>query len=353
MSETPPRITPRRFAPDALPWRVARHVVLLGFVACCVGLIAAPSKTVDLIWWVVVPILPAVFFIDVRLWRNVCPLATLNVATGRHGRMARQSSEQSRVFAWIGIGLLALLVPSRHLVLNESAPVLAGVLVILAGVALWSGTRVRMKGGFCNAFCPVLPVERLYGLRPSMSVPNTRCAQCDACSKGCLDLLASRAPMTERGTAGRWRGVAGPVDRARTLAWFTTPEGAFAGGFPGLVYAYFSVPVDGGAGLFAGTILMVVSSWIAANLGARVFGGGPATWAATSAVLAGGTYYWFVPLGIAETYPTPAGFVWSVRLLAAGLIAFALLRPRSGPAPVFERVPLLRGSGSGLGLTRR
>ena len=45
-----------------------------------------------------------------------------------------------------------------------------------AGLAAWMlGRRGERKAGFCNALCPILPVERLYGQAPLVAAGNPRC----------------------------------------------------------------------------------------------------------------------------------------------------------------------------------
>jgi hypothetical protein len=163
------------------------------------------------------------------LWRGVCPLATLNMLANTPGGRRLPS----RVSRWAGApAMLALfvLVPARHFAFNVRGEALALLVVGAAVAAVVLGRRYEARAGFCNYLCPVLPVEQLYGLQPSIAVDNPRCATCSACTpRGCLDNARSKAVAQLLGPARRGRG------------WLLSAFGLFAIAFPGFVYGYFNV----------------------------------------------------------------------------------------------------------------
>ena len=232
--------------------------------------------------------------------------------------------------ALLGVVLLFALVPARRLAFNSDGVVLAVTIVVVGLLALALGAVFDMKAGFCNSICPVLPVERLYGQRPLVDMPNARCATCSACTtKGCLDLAPqqSMAPMLG---AGR-----------KSLGWLKTPFGAFAAAFPGFVYGYFAVPdmAWNGAATVYGTILgwalvsYAITATVAAATGLR---------SSLVMILLGATaaslYYWYVAASVAAGWGLTAAAVVTLRVLTLSFVgAWALraLRDEQGSSPVY------------------
>src|SRR5690606_14283352 len=150
------------------------------------------------------------------------------------GRRTRGLKLDARALRWAapaGVALLALLVPARRFLFNVDGSALAAVIVAVAVLALVSGFVFERKAGFCNAICPVLPVERLYGQRPLARVGTAHCPSCSLCTtRGCLDVSAEKALPQLLGPA------------RRSTRWLLTPYGAFAAAFPGFVLAYSVIP---------------------------------------------------------------------------------------------------------------
>ena len=102
----------------------------------------------------------------------------------------------------------------------------------MAALAIAGGLAFDAKAGFCNAICPVLPVERLYGQSPLVRIGNPRCSSCTACAPACIDRSPVRAPRQALGAAASRR------------FWTFSAFGGFAAAFPGFVLGYFT-SVDG------------------------------------------------------------------------------------------------------------
>jgi hypothetical protein len=127
------------------------------------------------------------------------------------------------------IVLLLLLIAVRPLGLDQSGPATATLLLGLGTAATW-GRRGDRKAGFCNRFCPLLAVERLYGQAPLLNVENARCAPCTLCTRACLDLSPPAATAQALGPERRDGG------------WMGGAMGVFASIFPGVIVAFFLLP---------------------------------------------------------------------------------------------------------------
>jgi hypothetical protein len=239
----------------------------------------------------VVPLLPATFLLSPAIWRNACPLATLNEIPTRLGARGKNPTP------WLASGAVALaalvvLVPARRALLNTSGEALAAALLALGLLALLLGVLFSARSGFCNGVCPVLPVERLYGQHPLIEVRGSRCASCTFCTPtGCIDLARGKAMVQ---MLGRTR---------HSARWLMTPTGVFAAAFPGLILAYFLTPdVSGGLSLapFARGLAFSAASFVV--LGALVVL--TRIEAPVATTLLGGLsfalYYWFAAPGIAD-----------------------------------------------------
>ena len=53
--------------------------------------------------------------------------------------------------------------------------------------AFVAGLSFKGKSGWCSSICPLLPLQRVYGQTPFVTVPNSHCQPCVACTKNCYD----------------------------------------------------------------------------------------------------------------------------------------------------------------------
>jgi hypothetical protein len=185
------------------------------------------------------------------------------------------------------------------------------------------GALFKVKSGFCNAVCPVLPVERLYGQRPILKVAHTRC--CTECTATCIDPSPQQAPLVALGES---------LDSNR---WLTTPFGAFAAGFPGFVFGYFQTadgPLSSAVSVYATVFLGAAASYaiIAVITGltripaARIL--------PLLAALAVGTYYWFAAPQLTATLGFGATVGQTVRVLFTLFVFGWWVRAQSTTTPV-------------------
>jgi len=290
-------------------------------VALLVALVRWPDPTLHLLWDMVIPLLPATFLVSPTVWRNVCPLATLNDLGGRRRAAPGLSTNLLGIGWMVGLVLLLLMVPARRFLFNEHGLILALTITGVAGLALGAGFLSSRRSGFCNSLCPVLPVEKLYGQSPLLAIGTARCADCNRCTPaGCIDLSGRRSMLQS-------------VSASRARHWLLSPLGLFAALFPGFVYGYFTT-VDGGMATALATYQWI-GLWSVVSL---VAAGVPVLVARVRAAVAlpvlGGAaiavYYWFAAPKLAEAYGVGVmvGEVLRVALLAlvAGWMVRAVRR---------------------------
>lgn len=314
-------------------WRAAQVLGLALTVALVVSLVVTPRLALRVLWDMVIPLLPATFLINPMIWRNVCPLATLNEVSGR-GAGRRTLGTQGLRAAWIaGIVLLVALVPARRFLFNEHGPALAATIVLVALLALGSGFVYARRAGFCDSLCPVLPVEKLYGQFPLLPLAGARCANCTQCTPaGCIDLAGSKAVAQ---TIGPWR---------RDTRWLRTSFGVFTAAFPGFIIGYFTTvngPLASAGTVYGRVLLLAAASYavvaalvVALRLDALVA-------LPLLGVASLGLYYWFAAPPLVQAYGAPGWAATVVRVSMGALAAWWLVawrtRTRTATTPPTAR----------------
>jgi nitrite reductase (NADH) large subunit len=293
-------------------------VVLVLLIA---GLFFRPDPALRFLWMILIPILPASFLVVPELWRALCPLATLNMLP--HA-LRKAPPLPPRLFAaanTIGMVLLILLVPARRFAFNENGAGLAAVIIAVGLLALVLGVLFEAKSGFCNAICPVLPVERLYGQHPFFRIHNPRCRPCASCTpKGCIEVVHGKSFLE----------VVDPP-RHGSSAWLKRPHGVFAAAFPGFIVGYYTTtdaPLEAAPSIYLHVLVWAVASFLLTVLMVRILKATAAGAVTTLAALAVGIYYWFAaPLTASALGLSAAGTI-TIRCAAFALIALWLWRAR-------------------------
>ena len=299
-------------------WIGARWSGLAVFVLLLVWLVFEPSRALRVFWYALIPILPAIFFVNPALWRGVCPLATLNEFGNRLGTQRAVSPPTRLVLNLTGLSLFYLLVPARHFVFNQQGVLLAITAAAVGGCAVMLGTMFTVRSAFCNALCPILPVELVYGMAPLVPMERSRCATCSVCTpRGCYD-LAQRKTLAQR---------LGPA--RRTAQWLATPYGAFFAALPGFVIGYNHV--NDGAWSTAGLVYTVVLGWSLASyllIATLVLALRVPSWRALPllAAGAGGIYYWYAGSAIVMQFGAPEWLGVGVRTVGIAIPALWLAR---------------------------
>lgn len=288
-------------------WRAVQLASIAMLVGLCFLLGSRPEAGLKLFWQVIIPFLPLLLFTAPGVWRNICPIATINQLPSHLGisMLRKVPGTLRRHSLWISAGLLSLIIPLRKLVLNSDAAALAICFVGVLAVAFVMGCLFKGKSGWCTSFCPVLPVERLYGQTPFVRALNAHCEPCRVCTTNCYDRNPPIAFLEEQFRGNR------NSDSALS---------AFAALFPGLIAGYYTIsePVELAVlevyGYFG--ICMAVSAVLCWLLSALTrWNAGYRTMLFT--ILAFNLYYWFNAPLIAELIasPWPTSVLWTLRSL--------------------------------------
>jgi hypothetical protein len=201
-------------------WRRLRPLLVAGYLGFVVAGFLTPHQP-RVFWTMLLPLLVLfVVLVGFHPWRALCPLA----AFGEIGH--RLGGSQRRVPGWLERGhfvvplaLLATMLLVRLVATNGDGRWLATLLVVLALSAVGINWMFTGKT-WCNFFCPVGVVERIY-TDPSSLAPaeSSQCARCTACKKSCPDIDQENNYWRELGATGR---------RLATYA------------FPGVVLAFYT-----------------------------------------------------------------------------------------------------------------
>jgi NADPH-dependent 2,4-dienoyl-CoA reductase/sulfur reductase-like enzyme/ferredoxin len=218
--------------PTYLPqgaWRGLRAVAVAAALGLAAVLVLRPALGLDLVWGLVIPLAPIVFLVAPGVWRNVCPLAALNQLPRAAGfTRGLVQTPRLREYAYvIGMAALLVLVAARKPLFNQSGVATAILILGLMGLAFLGGVVFRGKSGWCSSICPLLPVQRLYGQTPFLTVANTHCQPCVGCTKNCYDFNPKVAYLADQ------------YDNDRHYVAYRR---FFAAVFPGFVLGYYLVP---------------------------------------------------------------------------------------------------------------
>ncbi|MDX2059073.1 MAG: hypothetical protein SFV24_14800 [Gemmatimonadales bacterium] len=303
-------------------WSAARWAAIGAVPLLLAWLLWRPEAALTTLWYLVVPILPATFFLTPALWRGICPLATLNEWGNRIGRPRPLPTTVATALGVGGLVLFHLMVPARRFLFNEQGPVLAATIAAVGALALLLGALFEVRSAFCNALCPVLPVELLYGQQPLVRVTRGRCATCTTCTpRGCIDLAQSRALPQVLGVS------------RRSAAWLAHPFGLFWAALPGFIIGYGLLtdgPLASAPTVYLTTLggsLLSVAVVAVAVLTLRI----PTEMALVLvAAAAGMAYYWFAGPTISRELGAGIALSHGIRGLGIGLVAFWLWRSLAG-----------------------
>lgn len=321
---TTPRLHVLHRAPREMAlWRVARWTALAVLAMLLVALVRAPAVALTALWYVAVPLLPAVFFLNPVLWRGICPLATANELGNRLAPGREPSARAVTRLGVAGVVLFHVMVPARRFLFNVEGSALAATIVAVALLAVVLGARYRVRAGFCNGLCPVLPVELLYGQAPLLSLPRGRCTSCTVCTpRGCPDLSQGKALAQ----------LLGP-DR-RTGRWLLTPFGLFIAAMPGFVVGY--ALTNDGALVTAPAVYATTLGWSLASaalvaVAVRVVRIPTRLVLPLVAAAGGWLYYWFAGPAVARQVAAPWWLAPAIRAAGMALVTLWLVRAL-GPA---------------------
>ncbi len=230
-SETPlfPNITQTTPRSPKWLWEAGRLALLGLTLALLIGLVSEPMTTLTLTWGVLVPLLPILIFIAPGVWRNLCPMATLNQIPRRLGlglQRPLRGDLRSQAYV-IAFALFFILAPVRLLQLDYDPFALLLLLLALLALALIGGFVFQGKAGWCGSFCPLGPLERLYGQSPLIKARDRFCEPCIGCQKHCYDYNPEVAQL---------------ADLHDKDHGYISDRKFFFAALPGLIHAYFTLP---------------------------------------------------------------------------------------------------------------
>ncbi|MBB3054395.1 hypothetical protein [Mucilaginibacter gotjawali] len=197
-----------------------------------ISLVFYPKVGLIGLWNVLIPAAPALLVIEGGLWRNVCPLAIVNLLP-RHLNLSKKKIMPAALQAKLQLAAiiaLFIIVPLRHLIFNTNGGATAILLFTATAVSVSMGFVYDWKSGWCNSLCPVHPVEKLYGGNTLFSMPNAHCDQCINCSVPCPDSTPNLHPSSSKKTT--YNHISGVLT---------------IGGLPGFIWGYFQVPDQSGS----------------------------------------------------------------------------------------------------------
>jgi len=200
-------------------------------------LFAEPETGLVLIWQLLIPLLPLSFAVVPGLWRNICPLATLNQLP-RHFGISREhtlSQNWRKLALYISVIAFISFILMRHPLLNHSGMYLGAVLGIALLLALLGGLVFKGRSGWCGTFCPLAPLQKAYGHAPLLMVRNGYCETCVGCQKNCYDFNPRAAFFSD-------------LDDVEP-EW-SEQRKFFIAFLPGLIVAFFSSGYSQQAGIF-------------------------------------------------------------------------------------------------------
>jgi nitrite reductase (NADH) large subunit len=194
-TQIPSSVTPRT-------WQLARIAVLALTLATAAFMLIDRARGLMTFWQLLVPALPMLFAVAPGLWRQICPMAFLNQLPVEKGwsRGAGLPPALMEHAYLIAVVLFAgAIILRRPLFIDNAAA--TSVLILLALAAAFAGGLVfKGRSGWCGTFCPLAPLQKIYGHAPPVVVPNGYCPTCVGCQRNCYDFnptAALHADMTE------------------------------------------------------------------------------------------------------------------------------------------------------------
>ncbi|RFB78602.1 FAD-dependent oxidoreductase [Methylovirgula sp. 4M-Z18] len=180
-------------------WVALRTLVLAGTIGLAVVLTLWPEIGLRLFWGLAIPVLPGVFALAPGVWRQVCPMATLNQMPRQGGfTQGRDLPEQAKTWAFaIAVAFFFGTIALRAPLLNASPALVAIGIVLVLALAFLGGLVFKGRSGWCGTFCPLGPIQRDYGHAPLAVVRNGFCDTCLGCQKNCYDFNPRAAVFSD------------------------------------------------------------------------------------------------------------------------------------------------------------
>ncbi len=175
-----------------------------------------------LIWTIVIPLVPLiVVVVGYNRWRVICPLAWIaSLGQFLHWIPKRQVSNwfETNYYSF-QLTLVFLALSARLLFLNFEGTALAFFFLSIVFLAFLTNLVYAGKT-WCNFFCPVGIVEKIYcGSNALLSQQTSACGSCVACKNNCPDIDLEK---------GYWKET---NDNSKRMAFYA---------FSGLVFGFYA-----------------------------------------------------------------------------------------------------------------
>lgn len=170
-------------------WDVLRAGALGVWLAVAFALLRYPDFGLRLLWGLIVPLVPAVVVLAPGLWRQICPMGLANQAPQRLGvSRGLTLPEPVRDGAFmIAVAAFVTVVALRQPFFNHVGPATGGLLIASLALAFAGGAIFKGRSGWCGTFCPLGPIQRVYGAAPLAEIAQSQCVTCVGCQKNCYD----------------------------------------------------------------------------------------------------------------------------------------------------------------------
>jgi nitrite reductase (NADH) large subunit len=183
-------------------WQLARIAVLAITLATAGFMLIDRPRGLMAFWQLMVPSLPMLFALAPGLWRQVCPMAFLNQLPVEKGwsRGASLPPVLLEHAYLIAVVLFAGAIVLRRPLFIDNAVATNGLILLALAAAFAGGLVFKGRSGWCGTFCPLAPLQKIYGHAPPVIVPNGYCPTCVGCQRNCYDFnptAALHADLTE------------------------------------------------------------------------------------------------------------------------------------------------------------
>jgi len=149
------------------------------------------DNATSLVWTAIIPLLPIVLIIiGFSRWRNICPLAGVSKISQNINWFQKKKVPTwvQNHFYLIQYFSLFLVLTLRLTTLNFNSFYLVLYLVLIF-VSAFITNLIYTGKSWCNYYCPVGVVERIYCLSNAKNyMRNSACSTCTACKKNCPDI---------------------------------------------------------------------------------------------------------------------------------------------------------------------
>ena len=304
-------------------WQVLRIASIVGLLVLVAMMFLRPAAGLFVFFQVIVPLLPILFLVAPGLWRNICPLAASNqlprVLGISRGRTA-PNWLRNRGYL-IAVTLFVGIAAARLAGLDRSGAAMGIVLGAVLATAIAGGFLFKGKSGWCSSVCPLLPLQRVYGQTPFVTVPNTHCATCVGCAKNCYDFKPRAAYH---------------ADLAESDPGWSAPRKLFVAALPGFVLGFFmltdqaDVPTPQKFSLLGVCVLVSIGSFYAVDAMSPL---SAAMLTVTYAAGALNIFYWFTGPVVAGALREITGvdapwLRWPISVTVAALTLLWIARTR-------------------------